>query len=200
MGYLLNQKESAPDSFFYGAGIAAECFRGARNGRGDAPARWERVYLEHFQERVREAVEPVLTGMGLSLVEMTLARRKGTTRVCVVIYRKGGVGVDDCANVSEMLLPRLETIEGMAEVSLEVSSPGIERTLRSPSEYEIFAGRGVRVLAGVETEWQGGIIEGVEGDTLWLRRGRERKGFAIADIRRARLDYSVEVEEAKNAV
>jgi len=56
------------------------------------------------------------------------------------------------------------------------------------------------VLAGAETEWQGGLIEGIEGDTLWLRRGRERKGFAIAEIRRARLDYSVEVEEAKNAV
>ena len=95
MGYLLNQKESAPDSFFYGADSVAECLCGATNGRGDAPARGERVYLEHFQERVRDAVEPVLTGMGLSLVEMTLARRKGSTRVCVVIYRQGGVGVDD---------------------------------------------------------------------------------------------------------
>ncbi len=158
------------------------------------------MYLEHFQAEAREAVEPVLAGMGLVLVEMSLARRKGTTRVSVVIYRKGGVGVDDCAEVSEMLLPRLETIEGMAEVSLEVSSPGIERTLRSPSEYAIFTGRGLRVLAGTETEWQGGIIDSVEGETLWLRAGRQRKGFAIAEIRRARLDHSVEVEEAKNAV
>jgi ribosome maturation factor RimP len=158
------------------------------------------VFLEHFQAQVREAIEPVLAGMGLALVEMSLGRRKGSTRVSVVIYRPRGVGVDDCAEVSEMLLPRLETIEGIAEVSLEVSSPGIERTLRSPSEYMIFAGRGIRVLAGPETEWQAGIIDGIEGDTLWLRRGRERKGFAVAEIRRARLDHSVEVEEAKNAV
>ncbi len=158
------------------------------------------MYFEHFQAQVKEAVEPVLTGMGLVLVELSLARRKGTTRVGVVIYRQGGVGVDDCAAASEMLLPRLETIEGMTDVSLEVSSPGIERTLRGPSEYAIFAGRGVKILAGTETEWQPGIIEKLEGDTLWLRRGRERKGFAVADIRRARLDHSVEVEEAKNAV
>jgi len=158
------------------------------------------VSLASFQAQAREAVEPVLAGMGLALVEMSLARRKGSTRVSVVIYRQGGVGVDDCAEVSEMLLPRLETIDGMAEVSLEVSSPGIERTLRSPSEYAIFSGRGVRVLAGADTEWQAGIIDGMEGETLWLRRGRERKGFAIPEIRRARLDHSVEVEEAKNAV
>ena len=173
--------------------------RGAKVS-GSAVAAEERVYLEHFQEQAKEAIEPVLTGMGLSLVEMCLGRRKGTTRVSVVIYRHGGVGVDDCAEVSDLLLPRLEMIEGMAEVSLEVSSPGIERTLRSPSEYTIFAGRGLRVLVGKETEWQGGIIEGVEGDMLWLRRGRERKGFAVGEIRRARLDYSVEVEETKNAV
>ncbi len=160
----------------------------------------EGVYLEHFHDKVRDAIAPVLAGMGYALVELALGRRKGTTRVSVVIYRQEGVGVDDCAEVSGMLLPRLETIEGMTDVSLEVSSPGIERTLRGPAEYAIFAGRGVRVLAGAETEWRSGVIDRVEGDTLWLRVGRERKGFALAEIRKARLDYSVEVEEAKNAV
>jgi ribosome maturation factor RimP len=158
------------------------------------------VFLDHFHDSVREAIEPVLAGMGFSLVEMTLGRRKGTTRVSVVIYRQGGVGVDDCAEVSGMVLPRLETIEAMGDVSLEVSSPGIERTLRHPGEYAIFAGRGIRILTGTETEWQGGIIQRVDGGTLWLKTGREIKGFAVADIRKARLDHSVEVEEAKNAV
>jgi ribosome maturation factor RimP len=158
------------------------------------------VYLEDFHESVRDAIAPVLAGMGYSLVELSLGRRKGTTRVSVVIYRQEGVGVDDCAEVSGMLLPRLETIEGMTEISLEVSSPGIERTLRSPAEYAIFAGRGVRLLTGEETEWRGGIIDRVEGDTLWLRIGREHRGFALAAIRKARLDHAVEVKEAKNAV
>jgi ribosome maturation factor RimP len=160
----------------------------------------EAVYLEHFHDTVRDAIVPVLAGMGYALVELALGRRKGATRVSVVIYRQEGVGVDDCAEVSGMLLPRLETIEGMMDVSLEVSSPGIERTLRGPTEYAIFVGRGVRVLAGAETEWRSGIIERVEGGMLWLKIGREHKGFALADIRKARLDDSVEVEEAKNAV
>jgi hypothetical protein len=40
----------------------------------------------------------------------------------------------------------------------------------------------------------------VEGGTLWLKRGRERKGFAISGIRKARLEFSEEIEEAENAV
>jgi ribosome maturation factor RimP len=158
------------------------------------------VYSEHFDKIIHDVVTPVLEGMGYMLVELAIGRRSGVTRVSVVLYRKEGVGIDDCARVSEILAPRLETVEGIQEVSLEVSSPGIERVLRSAREYAIFVGRGIRALIGEETEWRGGIIERVDGDTVHLRAGRETKGFALSSIRKARLDYSVEVEEAKNAV
>ena len=82
---------------------------------------------ESLEKAVREVVEPVLEGLGYSLVELTIGRLSGSTRVNVVIYRKEGVGVDDCAEVSGMLFPRLETIEALADPSLEVSSPGMER-------------------------------------------------------------------------
>ncbi len=158
------------------------------------------MYGEHFDKTVRDTIEPVLAALGFSLVDCTVGRRKGATRVAVVIYRKEGVGVEDCAAVSGALLPRLETLPEIQEVSLEVSSPGTERVLRSPTEYALFAGRGVRILSGEETEWRRGIIDRVENGTLWLREGRENHGFALAGIRRARLDDSVEVEEDKNAV
>ena len=158
------------------------------------------MYSEIFDKSVSDVVLPVIEGMGFALVDLSIGRRQGVTSVSVVLYRKEGVGVDDCARVSEMLAPRLETVDGIQDVSLEVSSPGIERTLRSLHEYAVFAGRGIRFLAGDETEWRRGIIDAVEGETLWLRSGRERKGFALSTIRKARLDHSAEVEEAKNAV
>ena len=85
------------------------------------------------------------------------------------------------------------------------SEPGSELAgnregLRRPEEYTIFLGRGVRVLAGTETEWLGGIIDGVEAGTLWLRGEKGGAGSRFPDIRKARLDHSVEVEEAKNDV
>jgi ribosome maturation factor RimP len=120
--------------------------------------------------------------------------------VTLVIFRKEGVGVNECAEVSSLVYPRLQTLEGLQDVSLEVSSPGIERAIRSPAEYQIFKGRGVRILSGDETEWTYGIIDGVENDTLWLKKGKEKRGFALSGIRRARLDHSVEAEEEKNAV
>jgi ribosome maturation factor RimP len=158
------------------------------------------VYSDSLTREVRDAVAPVLSGMGYALVELAVGRRKGITLVSVVIFRREGVGVDDCAAVSELLLPRLETMESLPDVSLEVSSPGIERTIRDAGEYAIFQGRGVRILVGDQTEWQSGIIDRCDKGTLWLRKSKELIGFALADIRRARLDYSVEAEEDKNAV
>jgi ribosome maturation factor RimP len=158
------------------------------------------VYSERLDRNVRDAMEPLLSGMGFSLVELTIGRLSGSTRVNVVIYRKEGVGVDECAEVSSLLFPRLEAIDDLPDVSLEVSSPGIERGIRSPAEYEIFVGRGVRILAGTESEWIRGIIDRVEAGSLWLRSGRETRGFALSGIRKARLDHAVEVEEDKNAV
>jgi ribosome maturation factor RimP len=158
------------------------------------------LYAESLEKTVRDVVEPLISGLGYSLVDLTIGRLSGSTRVNVVIYRKEGVGVDECAEVSSMLFPRLETIEDLADPSLEVSSPGIDRAMKGPSEYAIFRGRGVRILAGEATEWESGIIDRVEEGTLWLRRGKEKRGFAISEIRKARLDHSVEVEETKNAV
>jgi ribosome maturation factor RimP len=154
----------------------------------------------HLDADIRQAIEPVLAGLGFSLVDLSVGRLKGSTRVSVVLYRAAGVGIDECTEVSRLLFPRLETLEGLADVSLEVSSPGIERQIRGPAEYAIFKGRGLRLLAGDATEWEAGIIDAVEGDTLWLKRGGGRREFAIAAIRKARLDHSVEIEEAENAV
>ena len=152
------------------------------------------------QEEVRAAVEPVLVGMGFAVVELSIGRVKGSSRVHVVLYRASGVGVEDCAEASRVLFPLLQTLEGLPDVSLEVSSPGIDREIKSPAEYRIFVGRGVRILVGDSIEWFGGIIDRVEDDTVWLRKGIETRGVPVAAIRRARLDHSVEVEETKNAV
>jgi ribosome maturation factor RimP len=147
------------------------------------------MYTDRLREQVRGELEPVLAGMGYALVELSLARLHGATRALVVVHRPEGIGVEDCTEVSRAILPRLELIEELGDVSLEVSSPGIERTIKSPAEYEIFKDRGVRVLAAGETEWIGGTIEGAEQGVLRLRTASGRREFPVASVRRARLDY-----------
>ena len=155
------------------------------------------MYADRIEQTVRAEIEPVLAALGYSLVELSVGRRKGVSHVVVVLHRPGGVGVDQCAEVTRAIRPRLELVEGLADVTLEVSSPGIERTLKDPAEYAIFRGRGVRVLPAGDGEWVGGVIEAFRDGTLVLRTPEGAREFPPGAVRRARLDYQLDPEGPK---
>lgn len=144
---------------------------------------------------VREAVEPIVAGMGLALVELRHNRSHRQNHVSVVVYRPQGVGVEDCAALSRTLYPRLELIEGLENLRLEVSSPGLDRVIKDFEEFAIFKGRGVRVLRAGADEYLGGMIRDVRGQTLVLETRAGTIEVGRAEIRKARLDSLEEVRE-----
>lgn len=91
-------------------------------------------------------VRPVIEGAGLELVEVAFRRESGRRVLRVVVDRDGGVDLDTIADLSEKVSRRLD-LEGFAPgpYALEVSSPGIERTLRTPAEYRRRVGDTVRL-------------------------------------------------------
>lgn len=94
-------------------------------------------------------VRPVIEGAGLELVDLSLGGGSGRKVLRVVIDRDGGVDLDTIARIAEQVSRRLD-LEGFAPgpYELEVSSPGIERPLRQPSEFRRHVGRTVKVKTG----------------------------------------------------
>ena len=86
-------------------------------------------------------VEPVLEDMGFRLVRVVMSRRDGSTIQIMADKAGGAINVDDCASISRRISPLLDAhdpIEG--RYFLEVSSPGIDRILVRPSDFEDWAG------------------------------------------------------------
>jgi ribosome maturation factor RimP len=142
---------------------------------------------------VHSEVAPIIEAMGFSIVELTIGRSTHQINVAIVIYSPEGVGIDDCAVISKTIRPRLELLEGAENMRLEVSSPGLERVIKSRDEYALFKGRGVSIL--VESERQEGIIAGVTEDSLLLECRGETKAVKFEQIRKAKLDYKLEAGE-----
>jgi ribosome maturation factor RimP len=142
------------------------------------------------EEELRELVAPVVEAMGFRLVELGLHRSRGGGRVHVVVHRGEGVGVEDCAALSRNLKPRLELAAGLGEVALEVSSPGLDRVLKSPAEFEIFRGRGMRLWLRDAADWLDGVDEGVAEGALEFASGGQRMRIRLEDIVKAKLDAS----------
>jgi ribosome maturation factor RimP len=98
--------------------------------------------------RVTELVVPLAAALGLELAEVEY-RQEGRQMVLRLYIERdgdGGVTLEDCAAVSRELAEILEVedfIQG--NYNLEVSSPGLNRPLKKPSDYGRFAGRIVKI-------------------------------------------------------
>ncbi len=98
-------------------------------------------------EKVREIVERVARSSGLELVDLEL-RGGGKARMLrIFIDKPGGVTHEDCANLSREVGTIFDVEDAVPGASyvLEVSSPGLDRKLSKPEDYERFLGSRVKL-------------------------------------------------------
>ncbi len=99
-----------------------------------------------IEERLIAALEPVIEGMGLELVDLELKREAGGRVLRIFIDSPEGIDLDTCADASEALSARLDAedpIEG--PYALEVSSPGLERPLTKKEHFARYVGERARI-------------------------------------------------------
>jgi ribosome maturation factor RimP len=98
-------------------------------------------------EKIRQIAERVASSSGLEVVEVEL-RGGGKSRMLrIVIDKPGGVSHEDCASVSREAgtILDIEDVVPGGSYTLEVSSPGLDRKLLKPADYERFAGSLVKI-------------------------------------------------------
>jgi ribosome maturation factor RimP len=103
---------------------------------------------ESIAEQARRLLEPVLERDGYELVEVEWLRVGGRWTLRVFIDKQGGVSIEDCQGASRTVEPMLD-VEDFIEPAydLEVSSPGLDRPLRKPQDFDRFAGQRAHVKA-----------------------------------------------------
>lgn len=96
--------------------------------------------------RVSRVVRPILARQGVELVEVCYLREQGSWVLRIFIDKPGGVSLDDCVQVSRSIEDVLD-VEDMIphRYRLEVSSPGLDRVLKTESDFQRFCGRRARI-------------------------------------------------------
>jgi ribosome maturation factor RimP len=143
-------------------------------------------------DSVRDEVKPIINGMGFKIVELKLGLSHNLCHISVVVYSRNGVGINDCSAISKNILPRLELIEELDNITLEVTSPGIDRQIKSKEEYYIFKNKGIKLLLDGDSEWTGGLISEMKENKLFLLKGKEIIEIDMDSIKKAKLDYTQE--------
>ncbi len=134
-----------------------------------------------------DLLERTLPGLGYELVDMERSNHGKLLRV--FIDKADGISVDDCALVSNHL-SRLFEVEGIDYDRLEVSSPGLDRPLRKPSDFQRFEGERASVRMNIALDGQRnfvGILRGADTETVKMEVDGTLVSLDMADIRKARL-------------
>jgi ribosome maturation factor RimP len=145
-------------------------------------------------DRITELVEPSLRQLGVELYDAEWDARGRTPVLRLVIDKPDGVGLDDCARVSNAVSAVLDAYDPIEDrYELEVSSPGAERPLRNEEDWRRALGKrvNVRFRHGDESEvvLEGTLVEIAESEVVV--QAREGKtlvpvGIAKADVLAAR--------------
>ncbi len=132
---------------------------------------------------VRELVEPALTAKGIDVFDVEFT----AGRLLVTVDRPGGIDLDALTEANHIVSGLLDEHDPIPDdhYLLEVSSPGLERTLRTPDHFAAALGEtvSIKVTPGVggERRHQGLLeVADAEGVTVGGRR------FAYGDIEKAR--------------
>jgi ribosome maturation factor RimP len=139
----------------------------------------------------------VVAGRGFELVDVEFKRAPGGTVVRLVMDREGGIGLDELQSVSEEVSAVLDAEDPIASrYTLEVSSPGLDRPLRSEADYRRFLGRLAR-LSSYEPvdgrrQWTGRLLALEDG---LVRVRLESEGGKVAEVPLAKIAHGrLEVE------
>ena len=98
------------------------------------------------QTAVRAAAEPILASLGLELVEVEFEGSGRARTLRLRVDRDGGVDLDALAEATGPVSAALDAAVAVAgPYNLELSSPGVERPLRRPSDFRRFLGTTVSV-------------------------------------------------------
>jgi ribosome maturation factor RimP len=133
--------------------------------------------------RVQELVAPLLDAQGLELVDVEV--KAGTLRIAV--DQPGGVDLDAIAQASHIISEALDREDPLpGRYSLEVSSPGVERPLRTPAHFQRFVGTTVSVRTTATAAPEGerrvqGHLDGADEEGITV----EGRRIAYGDIDRA---------------
>ena len=132
----------------------------------------EHKRVNELERRIEAVIAPTVVGMGYELVRIAMSRG-GTLQVMIDRADGAAIGVEDCATLSRALSAVLDVEDPIpSSYTLEVSSPGIDRPLTRPKDYERWTGHVARLetaepIAG-RRRFKGTLL-GLDGDLVRLR-------------------------------
>lgn len=150
--------------------------------------------IASLAEQVEGLLVPIADRNGYELVAVETAGGDKQPIIRVFLDRDGGIDIDAICEANKWVADELERFENLSgPYTLEVSSPGMDRPLRAPDDFERFAGQTAK-LKTTPVEGRSaftGVIEGVDGEDVLLGVDGQTVRVPLGSVKTARLKPDV---------
>jgi ribosome maturation factor RimP len=148
-------------------------------------------------ERVRAMIHPIVLNEGMEVVDIEYRRESGGWILRLILDKEGGVTLDDCTRVSQEVGRSLD-VEDILQTSytLEVSSPGLTRPLKTEKDFMKYLHRLVKVktVDPIQNRRQfKGKLLGVSENEVEIEVEREIFQIPLSNVAKANLEIDQDV-------
>ena len=147
-----------------------------------------------IEKCVYKLAEPICQNLKCELIDVEYVKENNEWYLKIYIQKDGGIKIDDCTGVSRAVSDRLDEIDPIdSNYILEVSSPGINRLLKSDREIEKFKGSNVTIklfapVNGIKK--YDGMLLGLEDEKIIIKVHENEISFDKASVSSVRLSDS----------
>lgn len=147
-------------------------------------------------QNARNLVSPLLAARGIELVDLFLVRGRRRSTLRFLVTRPEGITLDECARLNQEIGQLFDQEDVIQErYVLEVSSPGLDRPLKSSRDFERYLGKPVRIVLHEPLNKQNvfeGLIDEVTEENIVIRaKGKKKVCIPRSNIARANLEVQL---------
>lgn len=152
-----------------------------------------------YEEKARKMLLPIVRENNFELVDVEYVKEGGNNILRAYIDKEGGITLDDCELVNRTMSDLLDKNDIIDDsYTLEISSPGLGRTLKKPQDFIWAIGKDVdiKLFKSITVSENGksvsakeftGRLDGYDGDTVSVFLGEETRDIPCSDIAKIRI-------------
>lgn len=148
---------------------------------------------EQYESRTEELLVPIAAASGVEIYDVEYVKEGSGYYLRAYIDKPGGVNILDCEQVSRALSDALDRVDFIPDsYILEVSSPGLGRTLRKDKHLARSIGENVEIKLFKPIDKRkefAGVLERFDAETLTIREDSGERTFQRAEIALIRLAF-----------
>ena len=146
----------------------------------------------NIQQVIMELAKPIVEDLNYELVDVEFVKEGANWYLRIYIDKSGGIGIDDCQSVSERISDILDEKDPIEQsYYLEVSSPGLERPLKTEKDFIKYKGElvEIKVFQPIDGKkiFEGELVGLVDGNIVINQDGKtlEFEKNKVAIVKRA---------------